>query len=150
MFEKQSYPKSSPSLPKSTMSASALAGRESNPGVNRGLVAPDADRRDGRIAYVRRTLLPGVRTRPTLPPFAPHYNAAGNNSATGVRTLSRFPRSYYYRSNPHHHQLQLSQTPRGERSRVCGGPEFRQFEEIFEFLSFTIQGSFRAFRISQF
>ena len=53
-------------------------------------------------------------------------------------------------TNPHHHQLQLSQTPRGERSRVCGGPEFRQFEEVFEFLSFTIRGIFRAFQVSQF
>ena len=142
MFETQSYTKV---FPKFAQKYNVCV-REGNPGVNRAFVAPDADRRDGRIAYVRRTLLlPGVHERPTLPPFAPHYNAAGNNSATGVRTLSRFPRS-----NPHHHQLQLSQTPRGERSRVCGGPEFRQFKEVFEFLSFTIRGIFRVFQVPQF
>ena len=143
MFEKQSYPKSSPSLPKSTMSAS---GRETL-----GLTG----------LWWRQTPIAGtgthrVRSTHAAPTgctnttYAPHYNAAGNNSATGVRTLSRFPRSYYYRSYSHHHQLQLSQTPRGERSRVCGGPEFRQFEEVFEFLSFTIRGIFRAFQVSQF
>ena len=128
MFEKQSYPKSSPSLPKSTMSASALAGRESNPGVNRGLVAPDADRRDGDAsrtydARYYRVYVHDLR-------FHPSHHITTLPGTIPLPAFERFPA--FPATNPHHHQLQLSQTPRGERSRVCGGPEFRQFEEVFE------------------
>ena len=146
MFEKQSYPKSSPSLPKSTMSASGRVtlGLTGVWWRQTPIAGTDASRTyDARCSY--RVYVHDLR-------FHPSHHITTLPGTIPLPAFERFPAfpAPTTRSNPHHHQLQLSQTPRGERSRVCGGPEFRQFEEVFEFLSFTIRGIFRVFQVPQF